>query len=85
VVKKYKRKSQATTKANQESTQILNANTPITGVNAKSSPINAPFKAQATKASVLVDEKQIFGDLKWSALVAGFIFILIVILYFTLR
>jgi hypothetical protein len=82
MAKKYKRKLAATTRTNRElARKPEGVSTPILGEKVKSSTINESM----AKTSLLLYEKEVIRDLKWSTLVALFISILIVILYFTLR
>jgi hypothetical protein len=82
MVKKYRRKLPATTRINRElARKPEGVSTPIMGEKVKSSTINASI----AKNAPLLYEKDIFRDLKWSALVALFIFIIIIILYFTIH
>jgi hypothetical protein len=82
MAKKYRRKLPATSRINQELARKPGGVGPfVTEEKVKSSTINA----STAKTAPLLYEKEIFRDLKWSALVALFIFILIIILYFTIR
>ena len=82
MAKKYKRKLTTTTSTNREIARKPDGvSTFVASEKEKSSTINASI----AKNAPLLYEKEIFKDLKWSALVALFIFIIIIILYITIR
>jgi hypothetical protein len=80
--KKYRRPLPVKTNIDQASTNTLKViNSPISGAKVKSLTNNAP----AAKTSGYNAEKYIARDLKMSALVALFVVVIMVVIYFTLR
>jgi hypothetical protein len=85
MAKKYRRKSTTIRRSSQDSMPISKeAVTSVAMGKARPLATKETINTPLTKSSLLINEKQVFRDLKWSALVALFIFILIIILRFTL-
>jgi hypothetical protein len=79
--KKYRRKLPATSAVNQTSEIISKVGSPIIDRKLRASTIGAP----AAKTSGYDSQKYIVRDIKFSALIALLVALIMVVLYFTIR